>query len=438
MSVTTLLPLAPFSNYMALLSDLVAKSDTVRKDRTGVGTASIFGRQLTFDLNASFPLLPFRPVSLMDVARELVWFLEGSTDNNRLNALGSKIWNQWALPENHSTKFTMNPYDRAIHYAHQSGKTLDAVISKLQSMGDMDIGHKFLDEQQVPRELEQVIVAAGSIGPSYGAQWRSWRNVTMQPDGSVQRADVDQLVKLIHDLEHNPYSRRHILTAWNPAYLPDEKLSPLDNIRQGKMAIAPCHHMCQFYVSDLSTQERVAVLNAHLDDDSMAIDYWAWADEPEHLDELDKKLDELGVPIRGLSAKLSQRSADIQLGVPYNIASYALFVHLLCAKLGYAPQELIISFGDVHLYSNHVDAANELLQRYQDYVSNGNDAYQLTPQFFMPDNMDITSFMGKKNEFGEVQLVDVEAVRSNLAVLVQGLVGYVPYPKLDSPMPIAV
>lgn len=420
----------PFAGYMCLLSELIdiSQHQLARSDRTNTGTASMFGNQLTFDLNQSFPLLPWRPVHLTDVVRELAWFLEGSTDTHRLNALGSKIWNQWALPEDEKHPFTLSPYERAKHHANASGKTIDAVIAELQALGEMEKGHAHLDSLDVPRSLEHTVVANGSIGPMYGAQWRKWRNISMNPDGSVRREDCDQIKKLIYDLQHNPYSRRHIVTAWNVAYLPDESKTPHDNVRAGNMAIAPCHHTTQFYVVELTHAQRLEVFHANSikpDNDVIQI-----------IDEA--FLDKHGVPTRGLSAKVSQRSCDIMLGAPYNIASYATLVHLLCAKLGYAPLKLIMSFGDVHLYSNHLDAAIEMYNRYTAHMVNPNLQVQLSPKFYAPDGLDITSFMGTTNDFGDIQLYDADVVKGYIDTLASGLSDYKPYPKLVAPMPIAV
>ncbi len=429
MSLTTQ-PTLPFAGYMTLLSMLIDTTirQNARSDRTGTGTASMFGDQLTFDLNTAFPLLPWRPVHLVDVLRELAWFLEGSIDVNRLKALGSNIWNQWALPTDQKHDMTMSPYGRASHYAETSGKSLDSVIQELQALGDMENGHKHLDTLNVPRTLEHTVVQAGSIGPMYGAQWRKWRSVTIAPQGNVHREDFDQVKKLIHDLTHNPYSRRHIISAWNVAYLPSETMTPHDNVRAGKMAIAPCHQMVQFYVVDLSFEQRLEVFHANrvaLEDEGIRLIDAAY-------------LDKQGVPLKGLSAKVHMRSCDIMLGAPYNIASYATLVHLLCAKLGMAPQKLIMSFGDLHLYSNHLDAAIEMHDRYTNHMENPDYAYSLSPKFYAPEGFDITSFMGKTNEFGEILVEEADVVKDKLVVLAGGLTDYNPYPKLKAAIPIAV
>jgi len=148
----------------------------------------------------------------------------------------------------------------------------------------------------------------GDLGPLYGKQWRSWAC----PDGS----SVDQISDLIEKIKTTPHSRRLIVSAWNPAFLPDESISPQENVKQGRMALPPCHTLFQFYVRDGE-----------------------------------------------LSCQLYQRSADIFLGVPFNIASYAMLTHMVAQVCDLKARDFVHTFGDLHLYSNHIDQAHEQLAR---------------------------------------------------------------------------
>lgn len=148
----------------------------------------------------------------------------------------------------------------------------------------------------------------GELGPVYGVQWRNWP--------STNGETIDQLAQLIHDLKTNPDSRRHIITAWNPALLPDTSISPSENAEQGKQALPPCHTLFQFYV-----------LNGKL------------------------------------SCQLYQRSADIFLGVPFNIASYALLTMMVADQCGLGYGEFIHTFGDAHIYTNHIEQVQQQLKR---------------------------------------------------------------------------
>jgi thymidylate synthase len=223
--------------YLDLLRD-VLEHGVDKPDRTGVGTRSVFGRQVRFDLSAGFPLVTTKRIHLRSLIHELLWFLSGSTDNRVLKAEGVSIWDEWAAED-------------------------------------------------------------GDLGPIYGAQWRSWRC----PDGRV----IDQLAELVETLRTRPDSRRLVVSAWNPADLPDETRSPQANVAAGRMALAPCHCLFQFYVAN-----------------------------------------------GRLSCQLYQRSADLFLGVPFNIASYALLTHLVAQQCDLEVGEFVHCFGDLHLYRNHL------------------------------------------------------------------------------------
>ncbi|MEO9522751.1 thymidylate synthase [Marinobacter alexandrii] len=234
--------------YLDLMQDVVDNGFN-KGDRTGVGTRSVFGRQLRFNLQDGFPLVTTKKVHLRSIIYELLWFLNGSTDNNWLKERKVSIWNEWALE-------------------------------------------------------------GGDLGPIYGKQWRSWQC----PDGRV----VDQISEVIEQIKTKPNSRRLIVSAWNPAELPDESIGPQDNVREGRMALAPCHCLFQFYVADGK-----------------------------------------------LSCQLYQRSADLFLGVPFNIASYALLTHMIAQQCDLDVGEFVHTFGDCHLYQNHLtdDIVFEQLKR---------------------------------------------------------------------------
>ena len=216
--------------YERLLEDVLFHGEP-RQDRTGVGTRSVFGRQLTYDLARSFPRITTKYVPMKVVKAELLWFLRGEDNISWLQKQDVHIWDDWA---------------------------------------DAD----------------------GFVGPLYGVQWRNWDSAH------------DQIKRLIRDLREDPHSRRHLVSAWNVGDLPD-------------MALAPCHAFFQCYVSN---------------DDR-------------------------------LSLQVYQRSADLFLGVPVNIASYALLTHMLAQQTGLDVGELIWTGGDCHIYDNHVDQVEEQLSR---------------------------------------------------------------------------
>ena len=218
--------------YLDLLKK-VKESGKPKGDRTGTGTLSIFGHQMRFDLQDSFPLLTTKKIHFKSVAYELLWFLKGETNIKYLKDNGVSIWDEWA------------------------------------------------DEN-------------GDLGPVYGKQWRDWKGAN---------GFHDQISNVIDQIKNNPNSRRHIVSAWNVAEIPN-------------MALAPCHILFQFYVQEGK-----------------------------------------------LSCQLYQRSADIFLGVPFNIASYALLTHMIANVCDLEVGDFVHTLGDAHLYNNHLTQADEQLSR---------------------------------------------------------------------------
>ena len=171
---------------------------------------------------------------------------------------------------------------------------------------------------------------SGDLGPIYGKQGRTW-------DISDSGLSLDQIANVIKQLKQRPDSRRMIVSAWNPAMLPDEQLSPQENVAVGKMALAPCHLLFQFYTEELTEAESAAAIMS--------------------------KNNNCTNPTRKLSIQVYQRSADVFLGVPYNIASYSLLLHMVAKVVNMVPGELVYSLGDAHLYNNHLEQAEVMISR---------------------------------------------------------------------------
>ncbi|MDK7374256.1 MULTISPECIES: thymidylate synthase [Weeksella] len=244
----------------------VMQEGTLKEDRTGTGTKSIFGYQMRFDLNEGFPLVTTKKVHLKSIIYELLWFLKGETNISYLTENGVRIWNEWA------------------------------------------------DEN-------------GELGPVYGKQWRSWA----KPNGET----IDQIKEVIDQIKTNPDSRRLIVSAWNVGEL-DE------------MALAPCHAFFQFYVADGK-----------------------------------------------LSLQLYQRSADLFLGVPFNIASYALLQMMVAQVCNLELGDFVHTFGDAHIYKNHFDQIELQLSR---------DPFPLPKMKINPDVKDIFDF-----QFSDFELIDYQS-----------------------------
>lgn len=205
------------------LGKRILKEGAVRSDRTGVGTIGIFGGQLKFNLQDGFPLLTTKKVFFWPMVKELLWFLEGSTDNKRLNEMGCKIWDQWATESG----------DLGPIYGHQWVKWQE---TKIISVEEWDL--KRDDYKENGYEYEGI-----------------YTNTYIPGSKVIMIKKHNQIAELIHNLKHKPFSRRHVISAWNVADLPDETLSPQDNVIQGKMALAPCHCLFQFHVRSLTIEE---------------------------------------------------------------------------------------------------------------------------------------------------------------------------------------
>jgi len=229
--------------YLDLIQHVI-DNGTIKEDRTGTGTKSVFGYQMRFDLNKGFPMVTTKKLHLKSIIYELLWFLKGDTNIAYLKENGVKIWNAWA------------------------------------------------DEN-------------GNLGPVYGHQWRNWNG-----------EEIDQIKEVIETIKTNPDSRRMLVSAWNPSVLPDTSVSFAENVANNKAALPPCHAFFQFYVSNGK-----------------------------------------------LSCQLYQRSADIFLGVPFNIASYALLTMMIAKVTGLEYGDFVHTFGDAHIYNDHMEQINLQLSR---------------------------------------------------------------------------
>lgn len=324
-----------------------------RGDRTGTGTVSVFGTKSEYHMFDGFPLLGKRSVSLKWIQGELEWLLAGEGNIRKLKEKGITIWDEWALKREDVMVDSNICSLRLLLAANDKGLR--------RPVGTPFEIEKWCKENNI--DFEKILnCVEGDLGPIYPVQWRNFEG-------------VDQIKKTLHTCKEHPFSRRHYVSAWNPQHLPDENLTPEQNVLNGKMALAPCHHGFQFYVEELSLNERLMhalimirkwdlVQVAHGTGNQRnialgALGIFHTQDECE----IQAILDERNVPTKGISIEFIMRSSDVVLGTPYNVASYAMLLMMYARILGYAPLRVIHQCGDAHIYLNHLEQIDEMMQR---------------------------------------------------------------------------
>ena len=297
-------------DYLKLLNDIMVNGVT-KSDRTGTGTISVFGRQIRHDMSLGFPLLTTKKMPFKTIVTELLWFLRGDTNIKFLVDNNCHIWDGDAY-KNYLKNFT--PPECAPNLDVQPD--YDEPMSK-----DMFIYGVKTDDEFAKKW--------GELGPIYGRQWRNWNAIF---DGGV-----DQIQNLIDNLKTNPDSRRLMVNAWN--------VGELD-----QMVLPPCHYGFQVYTRELSWEEQVqwVMKNTDVEWENLYI-----------VEEIAKDT----TPKRAISLMWNQRSVDTPLGLPFNIASYALLLELLAMEVNMVPDELVGNLGDCHIYLNQIDGVKEQLTR---------------------------------------------------------------------------
>lgn len=286
-----------------LLGHQILKQGRQRGDRTGTGTKSIRSAKLVFNMQDGFPLLTTKKVHLDKVFTELKWILLGRSDMQFLEERGCGfIWRNWSLSE---------PVMEELRYAdwqrHRLMRTdYPDVFKQWKAEGwekkPASEGHGFMTAQGIPTHYERVKVPAGETNAPYGPAWRKWKG----RDGKT----IDQIQYLLDTLRTNPLSRRILLSAWDPANLPDESISPQANIANGKPCLTPCHWAIEMYTDELTVEERISWL---VERNPMAWDKWVDAGNLRQDELLDKFLDDRGVPKHFLDLKWHQRKLDCAL-----------------------------------------------------------------------------------------------------------------------------
>ena len=341
----------------------ILSKDRFKTDRTGVGTKSIFGHQMRFDLRDGFPLTTLRKIHIKSMIHEMLWFLEsydkeydkfGNTNIRYLLDHGVTFWTEWPYQEYRR---------RMIDNFNKNVKR-----TRLNILSQKDFEKKIMSDDNFALEY-------GDLGPVYGKQWTDWGGYTELVEEKVEYKEtnaqqvlvdklgfkkiyikgINQINQTIDSLIENPDSRRHIINAWNVSEIDD-------------MMLPPCHLLFQFYTEILEIDERIEYcLKNNSEED---IDKYMQYHNIESWDEIKRNpinqikiLDHFNVPERYIDLQLYMRSSDTALGIPYNIAGYSILLNMIAQVVNMIPREFIIITGDTHLYSNHFDAVTSLIKR---------------------------------------------------------------------------
>lgn len=316
--------------YLDLLEDIL-ENGSKKTDRTGTGTLSVFGRQIRHKMSYGFPLLTTKKMAWKAMVTELIWFLKGDTNIRYLVENGCNIWNG---------------------DAYKKYSIISGMSTQVESLSKEEFVNKIKNDLDFARKW-------GELGPVYGKQWRDWtsyhKSFDKGPDRYIRDFNgIDQIAQAIHKLRTNPDDRGIIVSAWNVA--------DLDN-----MVLRPCHNFFQFYTTELSLKDRLKILYEKLSKGT----------ELEIEDNLPKfnfgfdplkyttheDCDKNNIPKRTISLMWNQRSVDTPLGLPFNIASYALLLEIFGKILNMVPDELIGNLGDTHIYLNQVEGVKDQITR---------------------------------------------------------------------------
>jgi len=309
-------------DYLRLLKD-VLDNGKEKEDRTGTGTISVFGRQIRHKMNQGFPLLTTKRMYWKGIVVELLWFLRGDTNIKYLVDNDCHIWDGDAYKRYKIWADDLSKTHKYLPY------TKEQFVNKIKTDGEF--AKKW-----------------GDLGPVYGKQWRLWVHhfpktypEVSQDEKYIGVKSIDQIKNLIEQLQTNPDSRRLMVNAWN--------VGELD-----QMVLPPCHYGFQVYTRELTEDERMKIWTEYYPNNALMVSY----NESRH-----SVMDNNNIPKRAVSLMWSQRSVDTFLGLPFNIASYGLLLEIIAKEVNMVPDELIGNLGDVHLYKNHIEQAEEQLTR---------------------------------------------------------------------------
>lgn len=318
-------------DYQDLIKD-VLENGVVKKDRTGTGTISVFGRQIRHKMSTGFPMLTTKKVPFKTMVTELIWFLRGDTSIEYLLKNDCNIW----------TGDAYQSYLKKVIKDKESIRYMKSYSKDINGFTNIELYSKeeFINKIKTDNEFAK---KWADLGPVYGAGWRRWESIETKYDEfgenhyEVKTRKIDQIQNLINDLKTNPDSRRLMVNAYN--------VGQLDS-----MTLPPCHFSFQVYTRELTWEERSQLLDTT---------NGPW----KSIAEIGTEMDRQDLPKRTISLIFNMRSTDVGLGLPFNLTSYGLLLMILAKEVNMIPDELIYSGGDVHIYSNHVDGLKEQVTR---------------------------------------------------------------------------
>jgi thymidylate synthase len=344
------------SQYLSMLRLIVAKGK-LSANRTATKTIKLFSHELRMDLQLGFPLVTTKKMFMKGFIREDLWFLEGSTNNRLLRDNGVNIWNEWALEDG-----SLGPIYGEQWRHFPAGE----YFNNMDQSEVMDYVDNMASDQKL-------LMDEAFDGGDYDVF--DWHDLV----DYLNKEGIDQINLTLRLLREDPNSRRIIVTSWNPQVVPSGKVSPQENVRRGRGALAACHTMFQFLTEELTLEERYAQYQTLWSMPHIAFEY-------HEKESLISQMDNRDIPKYRLNCKLLQRSADAFLGVPFNIAGYALLTHLFAHCVNMVPGEFVWSGVDVHLYTNHLEQVEEQLTR---------EKYKAPTLWLNPDVRDLFQFTPK-------------------------------------------
>lgn len=358
-------------DYQNLLKDII-ENGTIKKDRTGTGTKSVFGRVIRHNMRDGFPLLTTKKMFTKGIITELLWFLRGETNIQSLVKEGNNIWVGDCYKKYNTQLLKLeseNNHEEMNKWMRDNGDNTLSMYSK----------EGFIEKIKTDDEFAK---KWGDLGPCYGSQWRNWSGrltngfVEFESNGYDKNIKgIDQIANIIHQLKTNPDSRRIMVNAWK-----------VDEIDQ--MTLPPCHYGFQVWTRELSQSERLAWYRKPMDS-IIGTNH----------DRIEMEMDQKNVPTREISLSWNQRSVDTFLGLPFNIASYGFLLEMIAKEVNMVPGELIGYLGDTHLYMNHLDQAKEQIGRDYTQEERYNEWFRLNYETGMEKNFSPDSLPDYDNEY---------------------------------------